>query len=80
MIQHDNGAINRLEEDAPFQTAEHPDELAIAEAELQALTDEEFATFCIGSALEQETLQEMYQLNEADYIFTQWFGQICERK
>ena len=80
MIQHDHGVLNRLETDCPFQTAERPDEVRIAEAELSVLTDEEFATFCIGAADEQEALQEMYQLNEADYIFTEWFGQICERK
>jgi hypothetical protein len=75
MIQLDSGAINRHEpQKHSFETAERPDELAIAEAQLAQLSDEELETFCIGEESESYGLQDKYGLDEANYIFVEWFG------
>lgn len=81
LIQLDNGAINRNDpRSQEFMTAETPESLAIAEAELKALSEEDFQTFCLGSDDEHYELMDKFLLDEVDYIFTEWFGNLSERK
>ena len=76
MIRQDNGAVNRYENEQEFFTREPVETLMIAEAQLAALSDEDFETFCIGSAADQDELLGDGTLSEADYLFTEWFSQL----
>jgi len=75
MIRHDNGMVNRYEPaDERFQTAELPETLQVAEAELSALNAVDFETFCIGEESEKDALLYKYSLETSDYVLNVWFG------